>query len=129
MPESPYKNPLQQLVAERLEELGLSLREAAGRSGGKISHSTLARFSRGDFVGRIRPDTVLGLARALQVTEATVWKAAEDTVRPEAFVRLSSQFHVLDAQEQERVMDLMRELYAQAEERERQRIARERPFG
>lgn len=129
MPEPTYKNPLQQLVAERLEELGLSLREAAGKSGGKISHSTLARFSRGDFVGRIRPDTVLGLARALQVTESVVWKAAEDTVRPEAFVRLSNQFHVLTAEEQERVMDLMRELYAESEARERERISRERPFG
>lgn len=129
MTEQPIKKPLQQLVVRRLDELGLSLREAAAHSGGKISHSTLARFSRGDFAGRIRPDTVLGLARALQVSEATVWKAAEDTVRPEEFVRLSQGFGLLSAEDQQRVIDLMLELREETLARERERIARERPFG
>lgn len=75
-----YVTPLRQLVLQRLTELGepgkpLSVREAARRSGGKISPEALSTIARGEHE-RLSDPVVEGLAEALDVPIGTVLEAA-----------------------------------------------------
>lgn len=78
----PPVKDLQRLVLDRLSELGdrdgsLSLRSAAERSGGMVSHSTLQRISAGQYlVRKITDRTIKGIALALDVRESEVRAAA-----------------------------------------------------
>lgn len=71
---------LQKLVTERLAELGdrrgpLSTRQAALRSDGLISYETLRLLAEGQHSGRLKDDTVAGLALALDVPRSKVLAA------------------------------------------------------
>lgn len=68
---------LQQLVADRLSELGdrrgpLSARQAAARSNGKVSYETLRLLLRGEHSGKLTDDVVEGLSLALDVPRSRV---------------------------------------------------------
>lgn len=68
---------LQQLVADRLAELGdrrgpLSARQAAARAKGKVSYETLRLILRGEHSGKLTDDVVDGLALALDVPRSRV---------------------------------------------------------
>lgn len=66
---------LAELVASRREELGLSLRQAAEKSGGRVSSSGLHSIERGMSTA-ITEETVTGLSEALDLTLASVRRAA-----------------------------------------------------
>lgn len=72
---------LQDFVLRRLAELGshgvpLSLRDAADKSRGKVSYETLRLISRGRHQGGIRGRTAEGLAEALDVPLAHIYRTA-----------------------------------------------------
>lgn len=74
-------NGLQELVIERLSELGspqrpLSYRAAAARSQGRVSHGTIGRIARGGHPGVLEEATLSGLALALDVPRARIELAA-----------------------------------------------------
>lgn len=66
---------LAELVAARREELELSLRQAAEKSGGLVSSSGLHSIERGMSVA-ITEATVVGLAEALDLAPNTIRRAA-----------------------------------------------------
>jgi hypothetical protein len=65
-------NPLQQLVKDRMAELDLSFREAARRSGGKVSSSTLNNIAIGRQGKHLDDSTLQGIALALDVSQSKV---------------------------------------------------------
>jgi hypothetical protein len=77
----PPQETLQDLVLRRLAELGtpegpLSLRDAADKSRGKISYETLRLIARGRHQGAINDRTAEGLAEAVDVPLALVYRTA-----------------------------------------------------
>lgn len=72
----PDMHPLRQLVLNRLMELNLSPREAASRSRGKVSYSTLRLISRGEHSMHLKDETLEGIALALDVPVSTVYERA-----------------------------------------------------
>jgi transcriptional regulator with XRE-family HTH domain len=90
---------LGRLIADRLNELGLSYRSAADRSGGAVSHATLNALvlGRGNVSRRLNDRTLVGIATALDLPLSDVRAAAGVTadepmefVLPPAAARLSS---------------------------------------
>lgn len=74
-------NALQDLVIQRLYDLGvggkpMSVRTAAARSRGLVSRETLGVIARGDHTGVIGDRTLQGIAQALDVPLADVYDAA-----------------------------------------------------
>jgi hypothetical protein len=72
-------DPVEQLsglVVRRLIELDLSAREAASRSRGRVSYSTIRNIARGTHGGKITDTVAEGLAIALDVPLAAVYEAA-----------------------------------------------------
>ena len=69
--------PMQELVANRLAELDLSLRRAADKSGGLVSHAALNGIVLGKHGGRYEERTLQGIALALDVPLSKVQKTAE----------------------------------------------------
>jgi hypothetical protein len=72
---------LQQLVQDRLREMGdrrgpLSTRQAAARSGGKVSYETLRLIVSGRHSGNIGEEVAEGLALALDVPLSRIYTAA-----------------------------------------------------
>lgn len=77
----PPVNELRVLILRRLAELGergapMSGREAARRSGGRVSFGTIANIINGRHTGRITDRIAEGLAAALEVPLADVYEAA-----------------------------------------------------
>lgn len=70
-------NPLRDLVRRRLDELDISIREAARRSQGGVSHERLSQILRGKRGSAITPSTIKGIAAAIGVPARLVWDAAE----------------------------------------------------
>jgi hypothetical protein len=63
---------LSDLVNRRLQEIGgLSNRGMAAASGGLMSHGTAAKIVNGRH-GKVEEQTIIGLARALQLPESTI---------------------------------------------------------
>ncbi len=60
-----------ELVRAALERKELSIRDAAARTEGAVSHSQIARILRGESA-RIRPQTLTALSRALQIPIGTL---------------------------------------------------------
>lgn len=74
-------NQLRLLILQRLAELGergsaMSGREAARRSGGRVSYGTIANLINGRHTGRITDRIAEGLAAALEVPVADIYEAA-----------------------------------------------------
>lgn len=69
-------HPLQQLVLNRLMELDLSPRDAARRSRGKVSYSTLRLIGRGEHSMKVKDETAEGIALALDVPVSMVYDRA-----------------------------------------------------
>lgn len=86
---------LQQLVTQRLAELGLSARAAARRAETLLTNETISVIVAGKHSGRLTARVARGLSLALDVPEARVWEAAgraplgEPWVMPERFRRLT----------------------------------------
>jgi hypothetical protein len=76
---------LERLVRRRLFELGLTPEGVTRRSGGLIPRETIRGLVRGQHAFRLGDDFAAVLARALEVTEYRVRKAAGLSVR-EPFV-------------------------------------------
>lgn len=108
-------NDLQHLVAQRMAELGLSYRRAAARSDGLVSHATLNSIVAGRHTFRLDPQTVVGIAKALNVTEARVRRAAKiaETAPPTEFV-LPARAHLLTARDRQAVLGVIEALLAAA---------------
>lgn len=103
-------NELRELAVRRLEELGdetgpLSIRAAAERSGGLVSHETLRSIVRGDHTNRITDRTAEGLSRALSVPVDRVYAAAR-VPRPRARWHWPEKFDRLDESERRLVEDV-----------------------
>lgn len=96
--------PLRDLVIRRLIELGsdgqpLAYKQAALRSGGRISHETLRRIATGRLSGRgMSDDKIEGVASALGVPYAQVYDAAR-VPRPGARWRWPERFDRLTEHE------------------------------
>jgi hypothetical protein len=119
---------LQQLVERRLADLGdhrgpMATRQAAGRSGGRVSYETLRLIKKGQHSGSISPEVAEGLALALDVPLSTVLtvagrripqgafvlpKRAEALTKSERSVVLSVVDAILDAAAQERAQAALR---------------------
>lgn len=69
--------PLQKLVIERLELLGLSTRGAAARANGLLSHTTINRIANGESAGPWSQKTLRGLSLALDLPLSEIEKAAD----------------------------------------------------
>lgn len=101
---------LQDLVLRRLIELGdedgpLALREAADKSRSKVSYETLRRIVRGKHAGRINDRIAEGLAEALDVPLAEVYRAA-GVPRPGARWEWPGRFDRLPPAQRQLVEDL-----------------------
>lgn len=107
---------LASLVTERRAELGISLREAADRSGGLVSKSQIAAIERGETT-TVTDKTVRGLALALDVPVPRVWAAAG--VRPSRLrpFEVPERANRLNARERRLVLTLIDTLLAAHEER------------
>lgn len=68
---------LSALVVSRLLELNLSAREAAKRSRGRVSYSTLRNIARGVHGGAITDRVAEGISMALEVPLRLVYEAAK----------------------------------------------------
>lgn len=72
-----HGDPLQKLIQERADELGItSTRELTRRAGGAVSYETIRKILRGKHGGRLADDTAAGLAAALHLPLAKVRAAA-----------------------------------------------------
>lgn len=114
---------LQDLVAGRLAELGspgrpMSGRQAAERSGGRVSHSTINNIVNGKHSGRLDDRTIEGLALALDVTRSRVERAAGlyREGRPAAPFQLPPRANRLTLRERRLVIEVMDSLLAAREE-------------
>jgi hypothetical protein len=116
---------LQELVDRRLTELGagrgpMSTRQAAARSGGKVSYETLRLIKIGQHSGSISQEVAEGIAQALEVPVDDVLRLAgrripqgpfvlprraETLTKSERAVVLSVVDAILDAAVQERHQD------------------------
>jgi hypothetical protein len=116
---------LQELVDRRLTELGsargpMSTRQAAARSGGKVSYETLRLIKIGQHSGSISQEVAEGIAEALEVPVTDVLhlagrripqgpfvlpRRAETLTKSERAVVLSVVDAILDAAGQEREQD------------------------
>lgn len=116
---------LQELVDRRLTELGtgrgpMSTRQAAARSGGKVSYETLRLIKIGQHSGSISQEVAEGIAEALEVPVDDVLRLAgrripqgpfvlprraETLTKSERAVVLSVVDAILDAAAQEREQD------------------------
>ena len=67
---------LRSFVRARMDELGISARDIARRSGDRVSHETVNQILRGTHSGRIKDRTMQGLATALAVDESRIYDAA-----------------------------------------------------
>jgi hypothetical protein len=114
----PPQETLQDLVLRRLAELGtpegpLSLRDAADKSRGKISYETLRLIARGRHQGAINDRTAEGLAEAVDVPLALVYRTA-GVPRPGARWEWPSRFDRLPGAQRKLVEDVaagMLEMY------------------
>lgn len=100
---------MQQLVHDRLIALGISQREAAQRSNGLITNSTLSRILSGVSAGPWSLKTLRGLSLALDVPMSTVEKiAGTPTAGPE--FRVPPEWELLNAKQRKVVYDLVNAL-------------------
>ena len=98
--------------------LALSYRQAATKSGGKVSHGTLNSIVTGRHTWRLDDRTVEGIATALDVDEDTVRRAAGQASRTEAteFV-LPPRAQRLSAQDRRAVLVMIDALLSAGETR------------
>lgn len=109
-------NALQRLVLTRLAELGtpgepMSVREAARRVDGQVSHATLANIASGQHSGNLRPRVAEALASALQVPVVQVYDAAGQP-RPEGEWVLPPRFNQLTHRQRQVVEEVADALLA-----------------
>jgi hypothetical protein len=107
---------LQRLVLRRLDELGalgepMSAREAARRSGGKVSNDTLSKIAAGKHTGRITNRIAEGIAAGLEVPVSQVYDAA-GAPRPHGPWSLPEEFERLTLEQRRLVEDLCSALLA-----------------
>lgn len=102
------------LLANRLNELGLSLREAAARSvvNGEqlVSHSTLSQINTGVHGGRFDADTLRGIALALDLPLTQVREVAGLSRRAGTEFRLPKKAERLSEAERRIILRLMDDL-------------------
>lgn len=103
---------LRTLIQARIDELGISMRQAARRSD-KVSYELLAMIVRGEGSARNRPKTLEGIAEALGVPLAKVYEAA-GTAMPEPW-EWPERFNVLTTR-QRRIVESVAAGYAEANE-------------
>lgn len=102
---------LPDLVADRREQLGLSLRQVADASGGLVSKTHIAAVERGDLV--VPSDRILrGLALALSLDVKTVFNAAQRSLRELPPFTLPEKASRLNARERRLVLSLVDTLLA-----------------
>lgn len=105
---------LQDLVADRRAELGLSLRQAAEKSGGRVSHSTFGAIEHGQRT-RVDDTTIEGLAEALSVPLGRVRRAAGLSERQLPPFVLPARADRLNARERRVVLAMIETLLAARE--------------
>ena len=102
--------PLQELVVNRMAELGLSFRRAADKSGGMVSHSTLSNIALGAHGGKFEPDTLPGIALALDLPLSKVETAAGGRESAPPVFKLPKEANYLTASERRAVEVMVRAL-------------------
>lgn len=112
---------LQKLVCERMEELGESARTAAGRSRGLVSNSTISRIMTGGSTGRLKDDTIAGLALALKLPEDKIREAAELDATPARWAEMTSDVLALSPEHFDQAMDLLDGFLEELRRRERRK--------
>lgn len=80
---------LRDLINDRLGLLQISLRQAAARSQGKTTATTLSRLALGKHTGKITADTIAGIALALDLPMSAVRAAAEKDTTPASWLEMS----------------------------------------
>ena len=68
-------NPLARLIADRIAELDLSLREVSARSNGRLSHETVRNIALGRHTGMLSERVVDGLNIALRIPRRIILEA------------------------------------------------------
>jgi hypothetical protein len=101
---------LHELVARRLGELGtpgkpMSVRQATERARGAVSYEIVRQIANGTHSGNITDRTAEGLARALDVSTDSIYKAAR-VLRPVTRWAWPERFDRLDAGQRRLVEDL-----------------------
>jgi transcriptional regulator with XRE-family HTH domain len=105
------KETLTDLVLRRRKELGMSLRAVADASGGAFTSSTVHSIEHAKF-GKVNPDVIAGLAKALRLPEKDVREAAGlQQFKPPPFV-LPARANELNARERALVIELIGTLLA-----------------
>lgn len=117
---------LSRLVRDRLAELDLSYRQAAGRSRGLISHGTIGAIATGKHGGDLAEQTLDGLALALDVSRRQIEEAAGVyRVRPAEPFRLPEELNRLGRKERALLVQMGMALLAAREEGRRASVDEE----
>ncbi len=107
---------LQHLVLDRLATLDISQREAARRSNGMITYTTIGMIASGRHSGHISERTAQGLALALDIPESKVRDAAHMTRRtPQTEFRLPRKANRLSPRSRRAVLSMIDALLAEQE--------------
>jgi transcriptional regulator with XRE-family HTH domain len=102
---------LAELVATRREELGLSLRQAAEKSGGLVGPSTLNSIERGDS-RQVTDRVIAGIATGLDLPESRVRRAAGLSAQVLPPFEVPARANRLNARERRLVLQLIDTLLA-----------------
>lgn len=102
---------LSELVRDRREQLGLTLREAAAASGGLISSTTLHAIEQGDSQPA-SPRIIAGIAVALELPEAKVRRAAGLSAKTLPPFKVPERANLLNQRERRLVLQLIETLLA-----------------
>lgn len=114
MTEEGRVNELQDLVLTRLAELGepgspMSYRQASERGRGLINYETFRLIARGEHSGRLTDRSAEGLARAIDVPVAEIYRVAR-VPRPTTRWHWPAKFDRLDLQQRRLIEDMARAL-------------------
>lgn len=102
---------LAEVVRDRREQLGLTLRDAAAQSGGLVSSTTLHAIERGD-AGVSSERVIQGIATALDLSESKVRRAAGLSAQTLPPLELPDRAQLLNARERKLVLQLIDTLLA-----------------
>lgn len=102
---------LADLIADRRAELGLSLRQAAEKSGGLVGYTTINDIERGG-TRRVNDQTITGLATALDLSEARIRRAAGLSAQQLPPFEMPSRANRLNARERRLVLSVIDTLLA-----------------
>lgn len=115
-----------------MTKLGLSLRDVAEASGNMVSHSTVHSILTGRHHGRLQPQTVTALARALRVDEQRLrraaWKTETNLRGGEPTFRLPKEADRLSSEGRRDLIEFM-EMLLRVERRTRGEVDSSTPSG